>query len=74
MEIYELLDSPTVTGEDVADLLRKRGLTDISIKGEKGRTDFIKIRIPGTDGRGRGSSAPTLGVIGRLGGVGPALR
>ena len=67
MEIYELLDSPTVTGEDVADLLRKRGLTDISIKGEKGRTDFIKIRIPGTDGRGRGSSAPTLGVIGRLG-------
>ncbi len=73
MEIYELLDSPTVTGEDVAKLLRGRGLTDISvktIKGEKGRTDFIKIRIPGTDGRGRDGSAPTLGVIGRLGGVG----
>ena len=73
MEIYELLDSPTVTGEDVANLLRSRGLTDISvktIKGEKGQTDFIKIRIPGTDGKQRGGSAPTLGVIGRLGGVG----
>ncbi len=73
IEIYELLDSPTVTGEDVANLLRSRGLTDISvktIKGEEGQTDFIKIRIPGTDGRGRGGSAPTLGVIGRLGGVG----
>jgi hypothetical protein len=73
MEIYELLDSPTVTGEDVANLLRSRGLTDISvktIKGEKGQTDFIKIRIPGTDGKQRDGSAPTLGVIGRLGGVG----
>ncbi len=73
MEIYELLDSPTVTGEDAANLLRSRGLTDISvktIKGEKGQTDFIKIRIPGTDGKQRGGSAPTLGVIGRLGGVG----
>ncbi len=73
MEIYELLDSPTVTGEDVANLLRSRGLTDISvktIKGEKGQTDFIKIRIPGTDGKQKAGSAPTLGVIGRLGGVG----
>jgi len=73
MEIYELLDSPTVTGEDVANLLRSRGLTDISVKmieGEKGQTDFIKIWIPGTDGKQRGGSAPTLGVIGRLGGVG----
>lgn len=73
MEIYELLDSPMVTGEDVANLLRSRGLTDISvktIKGEKGQTDFIKIRIPGTDGKQKAGSAPTLGVIGRLGGVG----
>ncbi len=73
MEIYELLDSPAVTGEDVANLLRSRGLTDISvktIKGERGQTDFIKIRIPGTDGKQKAGSAPTLGVIGRLGGVG----
>ena len=73
MEIYELLDSPTVKGEEVANLLRSRGLTDISvktIKGAKGQTDFIKIRIPGTNGKIKGGASPTLGVIGRLGGVG----
>ena len=73
MEIYELLDSPTVTGEEVANLLRSRGLTDISVKtieGEKGQTDFIKIRIPGTNGKIKGDASPTLGIIGRLGGVG----
>jgi len=73
MEIYELLDSPTVTGEEVANLLKSRGLTDISVKtieGEKGQTDFIKIRIPGTHGKIKGGASPTLGVIGRLGGVG----
>jgi hypothetical protein len=73
MEIYELLDSPKITGEDVAKLMKSRGLTDISvmtIKGEKGQTDFIKIRIPGTEGKQKVGSAPTLGVIGRLGGVG----
>ena len=73
MEIYELLDSPTVTGEDVANLLKSRGLTDISVKtieGEKGQTDFIKIRIPGTKGKLKGDTSLILGVIGRLGGVG----
>ena len=73
MEIYELLDSPTVTGEEVANLLRSRGLTDISVKtieGEKGQTDFIKIRIPGINGKINGDTSPTLGIIGRLGGVG----
>ncbi|MBC8223778.1 DUF1177 domain-containing protein [Candidatus Bathyarchaeota archaeon] len=73
MEIYELLDSPIVTGEDVAKLLMSRGLTDISvktIKGEKGQTDFIKIRIPGTNGKIKGDTSATLGIIGSLGGVG----
>ena len=73
MEIFELLDSPTVTGDDIASLLRSRGLSDISvktIKGEKGQTDFIKIRIPGTKGKLKGDTSPTLGIIGRLGGVG----
>ena len=73
MEIYELLDSPKVTGEDVANLLRTRGLTEVSvktIKGKKGQTDFIKTRIPGIEGKKKAGSAPTLGIIGRLGGVG----
>ena len=73
LEIYELLDSPTASGSEVSELLRSRGLEDVSvktIKGERGQTDFIKIRIPGTEGKAGGGGAPTLGVIGRLGGVG----
>jgi len=73
IEIYELLDSAKVTGGDVEALLRKRGLEDISvktIKGDRGQTDFIKIRIPGTEGRLSDGESPTIGVIGRLGGIG----
>jgi len=73
LEIYELLDSPLASGEEVANLLRSRGLDDVklkTIKGERGQTDFVKIRVPGTDGKTAGGSAPTLGVVGRLGGIG----
>lgn len=73
LEIYDLLDSPTASGREVADLFRSRGLTEVSvktIKGERGQTDFIKVRIPGTEGKTSGGSSPTLGVVGRLGGVG----
>lgn len=73
LEIYELLDSPMASGEKVANLLGSRGLDDVSvktIKGERGQTDFVKIMVPGTDGKMAGGSAPTLGVVGRLGGIG----
>ena len=73
MEIYELLDSSKVNGERVASLLKGRGIRVIevvSIQGEKGKTDSIKIWISGSRGRRSGGNAPTLGVIGRLGGVG----
>jgi hypothetical protein len=73
LEVYEVLDSPKASGEDVRDLLRTRGLEDVSvktIKGERGQTDFVKIRVPGTEGKIGGGSAPTLGVVGRLGGIG----
>ncbi len=73
LEIYELLDGPDASGERVEKLLRSRGLEEIevqNIEGERGETDFVKIRIPGMEGKSSGGSAPTLGVIGRLGGVG----
>jgi hypothetical protein len=73
IEIYELLDSPKANGERVASLLKKRGIDDVeavAIRGEKGKTDSIKIRIPGSKGKKSGGKAHTLGVIGRLGGVG----
>ena len=73
LEIYELLDGPDASGERVEELLRSRGLGEVEVKhitGERGETDFIKIRVPGLEGKSSGGSAPTLGVIGRLGGVG----
>ncbi len=73
IEIYDLLDCAAIKGRDVADLLRKRGAEDANtqtIKGEKGSTDFVKITIPGKQGKTCGGGAPTLGIVGRLGGIG----
>lgn len=76
IEIYDLLDRATVKGQDVLNLLKKRGLEDLSLQkitGEKGSTDFIKIKIPGREGKTLRRNAPTLGIIGRLGGIGARL-
>ena len=72
IEAYELLDSAKVTGYDVCDILRERGLDNIEVKrvvGEKGSTDFLKIHITSLNGKTAGGSAPK-GIIGRLGGIG----
>jgi len=74
IEVIDLLESPRVNGEIVKKFFIEKGF-DIeiyleTIKGAKGSTDFIKIKIPGTNGKTVGGPAPTLGVIGRLGGVG----
>lgn len=72
IEAYELLDSAAVSGETVAVVLRERGLRVevIPVQGEKGSTDFIRTLIPGTSGKQADGQAPTLGIIGRLGGIG----
>lgn len=73
MEIYELLDDAHVDGAAVAAFLERRGLSTIDmreIEGSRGSTDFIKIVIPGSEGRVKNGTAPTLGIIGRLGGIG----
>lgn len=67
----ELLDG-WITGEEVADRLRDRGLdvetTDVSE--DSGSTTFVRVVVPGSAGRFAGGSAATSGIIGRLGGVG----
>lgn len=74
MEMYEIMDDIHVTGEKV-----KLFLTSINesaqievqtIEGNKGKTDFIRIVVPGKNGATVGGDAPTLGIIGRLGGIG----
>lgn len=73
MEVFSLLDDATADGTKVADALRSAGPVEVSVKrvqGGKGSTDFVKVLIRGKQGRAGGGSAPTLGVIGRLGGIG----
>ncbi len=73
IEVYELLDDARVNGGRVAEFLRGKGLEHVEvheIRGEKGKTDFIKAVIPGISGKCLGGSSPTLGIIGRLGGIG----
>ena len=68
IDAYELLDDSRIDGSKVADFLRKRGLNHVEVKrahGKKGYTDFIKVRVSGKERK-----APTIGIIGRLGGIG----
>lgn len=73
IELFDLLDSSKVNGKTIKKLLYKRDQKNILVKtvyGEKGETDFIKVKIPGINGKSKGGDVPTLGIIGRLGGLG----
>lgn len=74
VELYDLLDSATVSGSDVAEYLRgikpDADVETYPLVGPKGKTDMVRVRIPGTHGRANGGSAPTIGLLGRLGGLG----
>lgn len=69
----ETLDSAYVTGEIVKELFSEFSNVDVTVTtvtGEKGSTDFIKILVPGTNGKTNGGTVSTFGIIGRLGGIG----
>ncbi len=73
LDVYEVMDSAQVDGEAIAKLLGEGGIDDVEVErihGERGFTDCLKAIIPGIDGKSTGGSAPTLGIIGRLGGLG----
>jgi hypothetical protein len=72
LEAWDLLDSANASGEQVAAVLRKRGAECqvTTITGERGSTDFVRVVFPGTHGRWKAGAARTLGIIGRLGGIG----
>lgn len=74
IEVYDILDDSKVNGEKVKNyLLNIKQDADIVVyplKGDRGITDMIRIIIPGTKGKIRGGEASTLGILGRLGGLG----
>lgn len=71
MTAMRLLDGP-VSGEAVAGLLEAEGLRPSvqTVAEEQGSTDFLTVAIPGERGRSSGGDAPTMGIVGRLGGIG----
>ena len=73
LDLFDILDHPKADGQAASQVLRQHGVDRIEVhrvNGRNGRTDFIKVTIPGGRGRSAGGASPTLGVIGRLGGIG----
>ncbi|APX31777.1 hypothetical protein BH708_02525 [Brachybacterium sp. P6-10-X1] len=83
LEVLDVLDSPIADGPHVVTLLESiLGADALSesaerpavetrrVAGDRGRTDFVTVTVPGRNGRIAGGVAPTLGIIGRLGGIG----
>ena len=71
-DAVDLLSGADVTGDAVAGWLRNFG-ADVDVlpmKSASGRTDVVRAVIAGSGGVRAGGKAPTLGIIGRLGGVG----
>ena len=73
IELFDLLDTPAANGTTVTNLFKERGNVEVTVenvKGDEGDTDCVTILIKGSEGKSIGGSAPTLGIIGRLGGLG----
>ncbi|WP_311945981.1 DUF1177 domain-containing protein [Halomonas piscis] len=75
IDLHEIFDSPNASGERVKEYLVSYGANPNMIKitrvtSDKGATDFLHVTISGHSGKSAGGNVPTLGVIGRLGGIG----
>lgn len=74
LDIYGLLDNASANGEAVKNyLLGIKADADVEvvpIETEKGGTDIVRILVKGTEGRSCGGTAPTIGLMGWLGGIG----
>lgn len=71
LEAMRVLDGPA-DGGAVAALLAGAGLDPVveTVAEEKGSTDFVTVTVRGSQGRSSGGEAPTIGLVGRLGGIG----
>ena len=74
IELFDILDSATASGAQVVEYLRSI-VPDCKVEtyplhGPKGYTDMVRILIPGKNGKTAGGPAKTIGILGRLGGLG----
>lgn len=73
LDAMALLDDPQASGQAVVAAVQSEGPCQARwqrIEGEAGHTDFVKVLVPGRKGKSAGGIGPTLGIIGRLGGIG----
>ncbi len=73
IQVFEAFDSGHASGQTVVEMFASYPGVEVAvttISGAKGSTDFVKIVVPGSHGRLARGKAPTLGVVGRLGGIG----
>lgn len=73
LEICDVIDRGTVNGKQVVELFDGFPFVEAetaTVVGAEGSTDFVKVTIKGKNGKLSQGTAPTLGVIGRLGGIG----
>jgi hypothetical protein len=73
LQIFELLDDAFIRGQQVIELFERypqvRART-WQVDGARGKTDFVRIDVIASNGKEAGGQSPTLGIIGRLGGIG----
>lgn len=73
IEVYDLLDRANASGNSVKKYMEELGAKNVEVNsfhGDKGSTDFIRIKIAGSKGKMSGGNAPTIAILGRLGGLG----
>ena len=74
IDVYDLLDDSRVDGQTVVDYLQtidsEVNAETYPLTGPRGTTHMLKVRIPGISGKSSGGNTPTLGILGRLGGLG----
>lgn len=74
IELFDILDSASASGAQVVEYLRSIvpdcQVETYPLEGPKGHTDMVRILIPGRNGKSKGGSAKTMGILGRLGGLG----
>jgi hypothetical protein len=72
LSLFDLLDNPQANGLEIKQLFFEYGIeVEVeTVRQENGSTDYVKALIPGKNGKLKGGTRPTLGIIGRLGGLG----